>query len=85
MKLNPIALGTPLAERKLPIQGMPREYSKFLLKRERNIDKNLRPPSYGLGLELAFTEIEPALDHSLADQFKKLQEYTKVIINFLSE
>jgi hypothetical protein len=33
VKLNPIALGTPLGERKLPIQGMPREYSKFLLYR----------------------------------------------------
>jgi hypothetical protein len=84
IKINPMALGITQGERKLPVQGTPRELSKFFIKREQNIEKTVRPPGYALNLELILTETEPAADHSLDEQLKTLQEYRSVVVSFLS-
>ena len=84
VKINPIALGIAQVERTPPVQGTPTEVSKFLIKREKNIEKTARPPGYALNLELLLSETEPAEDHSLDDQLETLQKYRENVVSLLS-
>jgi hypothetical protein len=85
LKINPIAVGVTGAERRLPGADTPQKVSDFMLKKEQSLEKNVRRPGYGLGVELVFMEYEPAAGHSLDEQFKALQEYSKRINAYLKK
>jgi len=83
-RIYPMALNVTASERRLPDAGTPRSRADFLEKQEKRIQK-VRPPSYGLGLEVYLIENDPVRGSPLEDGLSVLQKYRNSLTEFLSK
>jgi hypothetical protein len=85
LRLSPISFNVTAAERKLPLLGTPKGFRDYLIKKERSIQQNPAQPGYGVGLEIAVLEIEPAPTGSIDKLYQILLDYNKRVLEHLDQ
>lgn len=78
LKMQPIALNVTAGERRLPAVATPKSVATFLEKKERQL-QTIRPPSYGLSLEIFLVELQPVRALSLREYFDGIVKYRERI------
>jgi hypothetical protein len=84
LKMTPIALNVTVGERRLPAPVTPKSVATFLEKKERQL-QTMRPPSYGLSLEISLIELQPIRSFSLREYFDGVVKYRERITAHLKK
>jgi hypothetical protein len=84
LKMLPIALNVTAGERRLPAATTPKSVATFLERKERQL-QSMRPPSYGLSLEISLVELQPIRTFSLREYFDGIVKYRERITAHLKK
>jgi hypothetical protein len=83
VRMQPAVRNVSVAERRLPVLGLPKAQAEHLIRREKRLSAKVETPFYGVSLDISVVESEPVAELSIRELCETLVEYKKKVLKFL--